>query len=912
MLITYVITALGILCCFAQEEQEQTTTPVAQEAVLSDGTTVQKKQAVEKAVEQPPKAEQPKEAGKPVQPPPEAATAPTPQKMAEEQRPADLRKTEISYPQAEQLLNINRATEDEIRKALNLSAEEARAIADYKTLHGPFMNVFEITNVPGIDTVIFNQKIKPNVKIIYRKSTDARREDRLNSAYNRLAYQQWNHTAVQDYLADYLKYPVDVNTLGFNELVNFPNVTPVGAAAIVNQRKEKGPLTYVGQLNRVNGLDYWGYVNLRDYVKVQGEKPRVKLLGLGALTDEMEQPGFMAKNNVYGNFRFTYEDWPTYTPVPAEWAIAVGTVPYVGGWPYLYSIPRVSYKLSTGCKDKIKFGFIGERPFSGRWGEYSPVYNYKGYLGFENYGIVKKVYLGNYYLSIGEGLVVNNGDDFMPRKADTVNGLYGDLSNSQELKFTGAATQLRYGKLEGYVFYSNDKKDVVMNKSSDTVSYYLFNRYGYSAAPGEQKGALLTAPLDNMSEQDYGIHLNFNPTDTSAIGLTHFVMDPEKTFDPYWGTVMARNLETDFIYGDYKGLYNAEYLQLYKGKVRRFYGTNFTYVKDNVSVGGEYARMQDADKSVLETSGRDAYLVNALVQFNNLYVKGIYRHYDLGYDNPYAKAFSESTRFYDNILKYNYKYADYYDGRYSTDEGDYSRPSLYYNMYDTPNMKPEDGLYLETRWQISYKWTLNRAFVDFWKQLGDDTLHLYSQAELEYRPVYEVRLTWKEKLRLKNIQYVRGNIHETTLRARARLSNRDSAEIRYFILRYEFGTRPDYERFHAETSYNDFIQARLTHNFNDNWGIENAFTLWSTSNYGYLWDFEDSAPLDFMNNNGYKYYFIVTDKLSQNTRLRFKTRIKTTIVDTDPTTKTRTGTEEVGGSVEKSDYSFLLQFDYDW
>ncbi|MEW6040450.1 MAG: hypothetical protein AB1633_02905, partial [Elusimicrobiota bacterium] len=258
------------------------------------------------------------------------------------------------------------------------------------------------------------------------------------------------------------------------------------------------------------------------------------------------------------------------------------------------------------------------------------------------------------------------------------------------------------------------------------------------------------------------------------------------------------------------------------------------------------------------------------------------------------------------------KYADYYDARYVKDETDFTRPGLYFNIYDTPEMKPEEGIYLETRWQISYKLTLNRAFVDFWRHLSDDTFHTYAQAELEYRPVYEVRLKWKEKMKMKNQQYFRGNVHETTLRAQVRLSNRDSADLRYFYHRYHFGTRPDYDRFISEITNNDFVQARHTHNFNNNWNIEHAVTLWSTSNFGYLWDFEDIAPLDFMNYNGYKYYFVVTDKVSNNMALRFKVRFKTTIVDPEPTTVTRAGTQQINGRTEQNDVSFRLQFDYDF
>ena len=62
------------------------------------------------------------------------------------------------------LIDINRATEDQLMMIAEIDAQTAKAIIDYRTQNGSFINCLELTRVNGInyDTYL---KIKPYITV---------------------------------------------------------------------------------------------------------------------------------------------------------------------------------------------------------------------------------------------------------------------------------------------------------------------------------------------------------------------------------------------------------------------------------------------------------------------------------------------------------------------------------------------------------------------------------------------------------------------------------------------------------------------------------------------------------------------------------------------------------------------------
>ncbi|MFH2069585.1 MAG: helix-hairpin-helix domain-containing protein [Elusimicrobiota bacterium] len=796
-------------------------------------------------------------------------------------------------------LDINKAMLQQIKTHLNLSEKDTQSIIDYRMTHGDFKTVYDIRKVPGIDAEEF-ARIKPLVKVEYAWPQDPKRKRELDEQLRTLAAVQWYSEAVQDKLEDHIAYPADINKMNFEELTAFPNVSAVDAVAILKDRANRGVYTRVSEIRSAPNLAFWGYYNLRNFVVAEKEKRQL---------DKEE-----TRRDFYGTYRHRYEDWV-----------------YGSMQTYNRITPRVSHKLRTGWKDRVRFGFYTEQGL----GERNLTDNLKGYLGFENTDITQnvklnKLYLGNYTIAIGQGLVLNSKDEWRPR--DTFGrtvGLYGDISFSEQTNLRGVAAESTVGNFGIKGFYSDDKKDAILNPDG-TVNYYAGNTFSYEPWP---KYVILSDKVDNSSftfnlgEQTVGGHINYSPTIGTHFGMTAFESVTDREFKIRPETLIDKGVLNAFYYGDYKQVFNDEYFKLYQGRRRLVVGSNFLTVINNFSLSGEFARLRGTDDmSLLEYAGRDAFNLEGWVQYSSLNLRTVYRRYDTGFDNPFARPFCEDKKFYDHILKYDYKYADYRDwwlGNEKTNpQNDYDPQgsSPFYNIWNNNLPQGEEGVFFETRWQLSNQFTITRAFVDIWKHLASGTFNQYIQGELEYRPFYEMRITLKGKVKSKNIMYDRYQIDETQLRIRSRLTDKSELDVRYFNYQLRFGVTPLYERLKAEVLQGDYVQIRYTHNFTDHFQIQNAIACWTTKNGGSMWDFEDRVPMDFLANNGVKLYVILNNRISKNLAVNFKFRNKYSLINTETTTtggwnwntNTPSGVVYLPSFVESVVSTYRLQLDYYW
>jgi hypothetical protein len=308
-------------------------------------------------------------------------------------------------------------------------------------------------------------------------------------------------------------------------------------------------------------------------------------------------------------------------------------------------------------------------------------------------------------------------------------------------------------------------------------------------------------------------------------------------------------------------LIDKNYTNLWSGDKRTIVGGEFRTILDNFSLEGEYAKLQDATNDE-----GNAYVIKARALYEHLYLLAIYRHYDLDYDNPYARPFAEQAKFDDTLLEKDYRLID----------------PTYKLLEEFPTPKAEEGIYLETRYEISRKLTITKLYADMWKNLAYNLPNLRVQGEIEYRPVFPLRFRLKHKYQSKqkgrNIVPSKSITNETTFRVFALITQRDFFQLKLRYGKVDLTSVPSLSGEDIEERYmprsididGGFIEVSWDHNFSEDLSVQGGIMYWNTNGMS-QWNFEDDT-IDFLNGRGKKYYVVVSDRLSPNVQLRLKFR----------------------------------------
>jgi hypothetical protein len=739
-------------------------------------------------------------------------------------------------------IDINTASREEVRE-LPISTALADALYAHRIAKGYYRSVYEILEVPGMDKRTF-EEIKGLIAISHPE------ERREVSKYilllqERLAAEESPREGAIDEWEDLLLSPLNINRAGVDDILLLEGVTAVDAVSAVKHRRFLGSIRYTSALRDAKYLTPYGFRNMRNYIVTTDDETDERSLSMhyrmrydhedlwlgdegsysyrvDALNAELEELESDTVDNLYTSL--TNAGW---TPeqiyglkqklINEREALKVARTP-----------GAVSNRLRFRYKNHVKLGArIVSQP-----GDDDELI--KQYAMFTGGPFLDKLVIGNYRVTIGQGLLFDNTDEERARLTQRIEGLFGDLTDTDEFKLSGIAAEGRLAILHPLVFYSRDRKDGILNRDGTVNSYIL-------TQPRAAFG-------DVFSQEDYGGELRIDLSDMLIIPLGTYV-----SLNAY-ETQMSKPLRPDTaevdIPFDKDRLDDLNYLMMPSGDKRTYLGTSFRTVYRNVSLEGEYVSQQEHGYG---------YVLKALVQFNTFYVIYMKRHYGLDFFNPYSRAFSEQSKFDDTVVEKDYRLLD----------------PLYADLQDLPIPKAEDGHYFETRYQIAQNLTITKAYVDVWRNLAYDLDNVRIQGELEYRPVFPLRFRLKQKWQVKQlpkaILATTSRTQETTLRVFALVAGDYlSLEVRYGRVRLT----PN-ELYNGNLLMEgNYLDAAWEHNFSDFLSVVGGAAVWDAGSMS-QWIFED-VGIDFLYGEGKKYYVTVKDRLSENISLRFKVRRKST------------------------------------
>lgn len=392
--------------------------------------------------------------------------------------------------------------------------------------------------------------------------------------------------------------PMNLNSITRDELERFPLLSFNQASAIADFLEKNRPIYTVFELRNVYMLDIatveliLPFFYVGEFVSEKKESMNVaEMVKYGRHNVQMRLDKTLTKRAGYGEFSDSIlSKYPNRK--------------YVGEDFYH------SLKYSFAYRDKIQAGVVGEKdagePF---WkSDYKKGYDHYGFhLIVRNVGKLKALALGDYRLSFGQGLVLNN--DFMMGKAFVTNNIVRQtqmpkrhFSTAESGYFRGASAVVEIKNVDVTMFYSNQLIDANLSSDEEITS---FKTDGYHRVP------LDFTKRNNTREQVTGMNLNYrlNRFQVGMSGLYH-------GFDRMYNPTLR--------------YYNENY---WRGKESTNFGIDYSYRFSKFNFAGETARSKNGSLAHIHIL---QYYPSSLASFTLLY-----RDYPATYHAMYAKAFAE-------------------------------------------------------------------------------------------------------------------------------------------------------------------------------------------------------------------------------------------------------------------------------
>tara|TARA_B100000131_G_scaffold25525_1_gene24384 strand:+ start:442 stop:2916 length:2475 start_codon:yes stop_codon:yes gene_type:complete len=740
-------------------------------------------------------------------------------------------------------IDINNTSYNQIA-SLPLAQNKVDDIWLYVNSVGELNTIYDLLNVNSLDA--------KDIKELRKYILINKREYNTSSSFS-YKTDQWlasegSSEGIAELWLDRYYDPQNINSMNYDDLSSLPNFSPMDVVAVLKQQK-RGEISGTFQLKNSPGISYYGYKNLLDFIK------------------------YSDTDNNKINIRYT----SMVRSIPSSSSLDEDEIPVDFTQS---SNPETLTKLLIGYKN-YNFGVLRYNHI----GEPSNVYTDKAFLSLEkiNFPLFRldKLIIGNFTAAYGQGVVFESTDFYQPRRSGykfskRQTGISTDFTRSTQFVLSGLAAQFSTSKVRLSMFLSNgfpknnNMRDAVINADGSFSSLITMNPrlgYGYS---NNELNKINENLINSLEEWTYGLNLRYSPNVSTNFGITFYESLYDRVLDPQViETIIGGDGDIDgpgvdiSDYDDYSGdVYYLNYMSnsadpeinaMYSSSgsspiwddaksFRRVIGYNFSKVIKNMVIQGELGQM-DTDGILLDNEPK-AYVINSYMQFNTFDFLVLYRDYDIDFDNPYQRSFSEYKRYKSTIFEDPYWLED----------------PIYYNLYSS-NAQPqaERGIYIQSRYQF-HEDLVGGIQWDSWVRKADEAQYFRIVGKLEWRPLFNYRIYFRYKWQSRGAFDIAHPspyfTKEARIRFKLRLSNYNSMELLYSWNYTTFSPRPrltgSSNLFDQEMHIGDIgtpdgsIGFSFEHNFDKSMKLKTGFVYAE----GFMWYIEDNDFRLFDTNNG--------------------------------------------------------------
>lgn len=420
-----------------------------------------------------------------------------------------------------------------------------------------------------------------------------------------------DYTSLIESLKQYQSHPINLNRATKDELMDLGLLTEIQISALLRHREKNGNLLTIYELQGIDGFDVRTIKAILPYVKV---------------TDNFDSAHFtfaeMLKSGnteITTRFQRILEHQAGYNEFNDSLLKASPSKYYLGDANRVFT--RVRFRYSNN----VSLGFIGEKDAGETFKKIDSLNKRAGFdfysfhLFLRNIRFVKSLAIGDYQASFGQGLVMWRGFGFgksvsvanMKRNAPG----FRPYSSVDENRFMrGAATTLKFGKIETSVFFSSKKIDANVILVDSTVSGALdAEEVSSIIVSGTHRTIGEIKDKDLIQETIFGGNITYK-TNKLLIGAT------AQRF------MISKPIQVKSeLYNQYD----------FSGTANTNAGIDFSYVLRNINFYGEGAISQNGGK---------AMTVGAIMALDPKFTMvASYRNFDKKYQNLVALAISENT-----------------------------------------------------------------------------------------------------------------------------------------------------------------------------------------------------------------------------------------------------------------------------
>lgn len=295
-------------------------------------------------------------------------------------------------------------------------------------------------------------------------------------------------------LCELNQHPMDMNHASREQLEQLPFLSAQQVEDIMAYLYQYGPMKSLAELQMIRSLDYQRRRLLTFFVRIDDDEQKQGFPSLKTIT-QYGRHELMATAKI-----------PFYE--------RRGDNEVYKGWPYRHWL-----KYQFSYDDQVKAGLVGAQdagePFfanKNRWG-----YDYYSYyVQIKHWGRLKSLVLGKYRVSMGMGLIANNG--FTMGKLTSLQNLgrstttlraHSSRSSADYLQGAGATMTIVKGlSLTGFLSYR--AMDATLNKGGSATTI-VTSGYHRTETELEKKDNLRNTTFGgNIRYQQHGIHAGLN------------------------------------------------------------------------------------------------------------------------------------------------------------------------------------------------------------------------------------------------------------------------------------------------------------------------------------------------------------------------------------------------------------------
>ena len=524
---------------------------------------------------------------------------------------------------------------------------------------------------------------------------------------------------------------------------------------------------------------------------------------------------------------------------------------------------------------------------------------------------IDRLVLGNFTASFGQGVVFESSDFFSPRRtgfgfSKRLNGIHPDETRNSQYTLHGVGLQLSNNILRMSLFASKDKRDAIINCDDDdndgicdegsSFTSLIVMQPRLSWGLGYNGDTTVFHRLTNsIDEITLGADIRFSPITGTNLGITFYESlynrvldpqiiqtiiggpDPDYNGDAYYLTYLTNSAdpEIEAMYSDESKaapLMSDLGLGYFIKSSRKVVGFNFSSVIKNISIQGESGYLLDNyiwdyNSAIKFKNAPKASVLSSYFQFDNFNLLLLYRNYDLHFDNPYQRSFSNYQRYKTTILEDSYWLED----------------PVYAFLYTAnPQPQAEEGFYINSRYQFHRNIT-GILQSDHWTRKADDAKYFRTVLSLQWKPVFKYRIYLRQKWQARgsfNIGHPSPYYsRETRLTIQLRLSNYSNIELLYSNGYTTFSPRPRLtdNPMMGDTMVGDIGSPDESIGFNFNHNFNPSFKIKFGGLYvdGFLWYIEDSDFRIFDEESG-AFHVWVSSKMMVSDNLTINLKVSNT------------------------------------